>query len=67
MDTNDLSSAIQNSRVLRLTILQQGDMTKQNSVINKDVVKELREIRDKVNSLLDSITLEQVKTLTYYK
>ena len=42
-------------------------MTKQNSVINKDVVKELREIRDKVNSLLDSITIEQVKTLTYYK
>jgi len=59
VDTNDLSSAIQNSRVLRLTILQQGDMTKQNSVINKDVVKELREIRDKVNSLLDSITIEQ--------
>jgi len=64
VDTNDLSYAIQNSRVLRLTILHGGDSGRGASVVNKDVVKELRQIRDKVNQLLDSITgAEQVSKM----
>jgi len=60
-DTNDLSYAIQYSRVLRLTILQQDDQ-KGGSVTNtfdKEVVKELRNIRDRVNSLLDMVVSEE--------
>lgn len=61
-DTNDLSYAIQYSRVLRLTILtQEGGNVGQG--VNKEVIKELRLIRDRVNHLLDTIVLDKdIKT-----
>lgn len=61
-DTNDLSYAIQYSRVLRLTILtQEGANVGQG--VNKEVIKELRLIRDRVNHLLDTIVLDKVNKI----
>ena len=55
-DTNDLSYAIQYSRVLRLTILQSdGQKCELTNTFDKEVVKELRQIRDRVNTLLDMV------------
>ena len=55
-DTNDLSYAIQYSRVLRLTILQsEGQKCEVTNTFDKEVVKELRQIRDRVNTLLDMV------------
>ena len=60
-DTNDLSYAIQYSRVLRLTILQEDDQKNANmtNTFDKEVVKELRNIRDRVNYLLDMVVSEE--------
>ena len=58
VDTNDLTYAIQYSRVLRLTIIshQTGDKSVDcGNVFDKEVVKELRIIRDRVNHLLDMV------------
>lgn len=55
-DTNDLSHAINYSRVLRLTILKQNAAANETSnLVDTEVVKELRIIRDKVNHLLDKV------------
>ena len=55
-DTNDLSHAINYSRVLRLTILKQNAAGNETSnLVDAEVVKELRIIRDKVNHLLDKV------------
>ena len=54
MDNSDLSIAIQYCRVLRLTII--CGMEGEKTVVGHEVVKELREIRDKVNKLLDVVT-----------
>ena len=55
-DTNDLSHAINYSRVLRLTILKQNAAGNETSnLVDTEVVKELRIIRDKVNHLLDKV------------
>jgi len=59
VDNSDLSFAIQYCRVLRLTIIC-GDANNKNQgesvKLTKDVTKELREIRDRVNKILDSIS-----------
>lgn len=59
-DTNDLSHAINYSRVLRLTILKQSAGNETNSLVDAEVVKELRSIRDKVNHLLDKVVSAKV-------
>ena len=60
-DTNDLSHAINYSRVLRLTILQQNaPRSEKNNLVDADVIKELRNIRDKVNNLLDKVVSSKV-------
>ena len=60
-DTNDLSHAIHYSRVLRLTILQQNaTVSEKNNLVDTEVVKELRSIRDKVNHLLDKVVIGKV-------
>ena len=60
-DTNDLSHAINYSRVLRLTILQQNAPgSEKNNLVDTEVVKELRIIRDKVNNLLDKVVIGKV-------
>ena len=57
MDNSDLSFAIQYCRVLRLTIIVGvEDSQKKGVVVGAKVTKELREIRDKVNKLLDMVT-----------
>jgi len=57
MDNSDLSFAIQYCRVLRLTIIVGvEDSQKKGVVVGAEVTKELREIRDKVNKLLDMVT-----------
>ena len=57
MDNSDLSFAIQYCRVLRLTIIVGvEDSQKKGGVVGAEVTKELREIRDKVNKLLDMVT-----------
>ena len=58
-DTNDLAYAIQYSRVLRLTILTQ-EATCDGKGVSKEMVKELRMIRDRVNHLLDTLVLDKV-------
>ena len=61
-DTNDLSHAINYSRVLRLTILKQNAAANETSnLVDTEVVKELRNIRDKVNHLLDKVASSSVK------
>jgi len=54
MDNSDLSFAIQYCRVLRLTII--CGVGTEKMVAGNDVVKELREIRNRVTKLLDSVT-----------
>ena len=57
VDTNDLTYAIQYSRVLRLTISQEtpDKSVDGGNMFDKEVVKELRIIRDRVNHLLDMV------------
>merc|ERR1719373_852910 len=60
VDTNDLTYAIQYSRVLRLTISQQNaDNIDGDGIFDKEVVKELRIIRDRVNHLLDMVVSDK--------
>ena len=60
VDTNDLTYAIQYSRVLRLTISQQNaDNIDGGGIFDKEVVKELRIIRDRVNHLLDMVVSDK--------
>jgi len=57
MDNSDLSFAIQYCRVLRLTIIVGvEDGQKKAGNAGTEVTKELREIRDRVNKLLDMLT-----------
>merc|ERR1719431_2275810 len=59
MDNSDLSFAIQYCRVLRLTIIVGVEDSKKkvgNAGVGPEVTKELREIRDRVNKLLDMLT-----------
>ena len=56
MDNSDLSFAIQYCRVLRLTIIVGVEDSQKGVVVGTEVTKELREIRDKVNKLLDMVT-----------
>jgi len=56
IDNSDLSFAIQYCRVLRLTIIVGADDRKKDVAVGNDIAKELREIRDKVNKLLDTVT-----------
>ena len=67
MDNSDLSFAIQYCRVLRLTIIVGvEDSQKKGVVVGAEVTKELREIRDKVNKLLDMVTdSAKVQTTQY--
>ena len=62
-DTNDLSYAIQYSRVLRLTILQQGEALVKTNSLDMGIIRELRTIRDKVNKVLDMVTVETSKVM----
>ena len=48
-------------RVLRLTILQQGEAISKNNTLDLAVIKELRTIRDKVNRVLDMVAVETSK------
>ena len=67
MDNSDLSFAIQYCRVLRLTIIVGVEESQKKGVVaGAEVTKELREIRDKVNKLLDMVTdSAKVQTTQY--
>lgn len=54
-DDSDITLAIQLSRVLKLTLFCQGDKTSVASPKVKDIRKELVDIRNKVNMILDSL------------
>ncbi|KAL3881162.1 hypothetical protein ACJMK2_027620 [Sinanodonta woodiana] len=54
-DSSDLSFAIQWSRVLKITLFVNGKPQPLESNQVKHIKKELRQIRDRVNSLLDSL------------
>ena len=55
-DSADLAAAIMYSKVLKLTIFVNGKIVQGSKpVIGENVVKELREIRDRINRVLDSI------------
>ena len=58
-DSADLAGAIAYSRLLKLTLFVNGQMVKGRNVANVDispnVKQELREIRDRINHLLDVI------------
>ena len=56
LDNSDLSYAIQCCRVLRLTIICGQETEKKIYKVGKEVSKELRVIRDRVNKLLDIVT-----------
>jgi len=56
-DSNDLSHAIQFSRLLRLTILRGEGRGGSGGFSPGQAVTELRKIRDMVNTLLDSLTV----------
>ena len=56
MDNSDLSFAIQFCRVLRLTIILGVEGTKKTVAVGSAVTKELREIRDRVNKLIDMVS-----------
>ena len=56
MDNSDLSFAIQYCRVLRLTIICGAEVEKKGVAVGHEVTKELREIRDRVNKLIDIVT-----------
>jgi len=55
-DNSDLSFAIQYCRVLRLAIIVGGEGNKKVGTVGIEVTKELREIRDRVNKLLDMVS-----------
>ena len=59
-DSADLASAIAYSRLLKLTLFVNGKMVKGKSepsplLLSGNVKQELREIRDKINHILDVI------------
>ena len=56
MDNSDLSFAIQYCRVFRLTIICGSEAEKKAVAVGHEVTKELREIRDRVNKLIDIVT-----------
>ena len=49
---------LQYSRVLRLTILHQQEAAGAGAAADAEVVRELRQIRDRVNRILDLVTTE---------
>ena len=59
-----MSHLLVNFRVLRLTILQQGEAISKNNTLDLEVIKELRSIRDKVNRVLDMVAVETGKAAT---
>ena len=68
MDNSDLSFAIQYCRVLRLTIIVGvEDSQKKTGNAGTEVIKELREIRDRVNKLLDMLTDSSKVQIILYK
>jgi hypothetical protein len=68
-DSADLAGAIAYSRLLKLTLFVNGQMVKGRNVANVDispnVKQELREIRDRINHLLDVIE-DQVTLQTFH-
>lgn len=67
-ESNDLSFAIQCSRILKLQILLNSDMKSDsgNALSSNEVTnlkKQLRNIRDQVNNLLDTIDVQENKTV----
>ena len=46
---------------MRLTILQQGEAISKGNTLDLELIKELRTIRDKVNRVLDMVTVETSK------
>ena len=53
-----ISPPLQYSRVLRLTILHQQEAAGAGAAADAEVVRELRQIRDRVNRILDLVTTE---------
>ena len=53
-----ISPPLQYSRVLRLTILHQQEAAGAGAAADAEVVRELRQIRDRVNRILDLVTAE---------
>ena len=53
-----ISPPLQYSRVLRLTILHQQEAAGAGAAADAEVVRELRQIRDRVNHILDLVTTE---------
>ena len=53
-----ISPPLQYSRVLRLTILHQQEAAWAGAAADAEVVRELRQIRDRVNHILDLVTTE---------
>ncbi|CAH1109563.1 unnamed protein product [Psylliodes chrysocephalus] len=67
-ESNDLSFAIQCSRILKLQILLNSDMKNDSSsaLSSNEVTnlkKQLRNIRDQVNTLLDTIDVQETKAV----
>ena len=58
------SNNVTSVRVLRLTILQQGEAINKSNTLDLELIKELRTIRDKVNRVLDMVTVETSKDST---
>ena len=58
------SNNVTSVRVLRLTILQQGEAISKGNTLDLELIKELRTIRDKVNRVLDMVTVETSKDST---
>ncbi|KAK3608416.1 hypothetical protein CHS0354_035419 [Potamilus streckersoni] len=56
-DSSDLTFAIQWSRILKITLFVNGKPQPLESNQVKHIKKELRQIRDRVNSLLDSLEI----------
>ena len=50
--------------MLRLTILQQGEAISKGNTLDLELIKELRTIRDKVNRVLDMVTVETSRDST---
>ena len=58
------SNNVTSVRVLRLTILQQGEAISKGNTLDLELIKELRTIRDKVNRVLDMVTVETSRDST---
>ena len=58
LDNILISPPLQYSRVLRLTILHQQEAAGAGAAADAEVVRELRQIRDRVNRILDLVTTE---------